>query len=134
MFFHGINWEYVIKQYPVLSPRASVWEKDAKQMADRKHLIEQFGFEPVHLLESCPPDYPASRCIRECLHYGDPVFAFQILPLPFWQLSRHERGVPALDLRTCLYIVTNREVYIPEIKTVFPKKPVIFLRNLPESN
>lgn len=104
MFFHGIHWEYVKREYPVLSPRRTVSKKKQEQWLDRIHLIQQFGIEPIHLLEA-DETYPAWRCIAECYAFGDTVFAFETLTSPLWQLSRHEVGVEVLDLRksTCVY-------------------------------
>ncbi|MFY0545381.1 hypothetical protein [Brevibacillus sp. H7] len=107
MFFHGINWEYVLQVYPILSPRRGVSRKRGDQLEDRQHLLERFGLEPVHLLEASHA-YPAHRCLGECLAFGDTVFAFQNLPDPLWQLSSHEVGVKVLDLRTCCRIYTAR--------------------------
>ncbi|UFJ39115.1 hypothetical protein LOK74_13630 [Brevibacillus humidisoli] len=98
MFYHGIDREYVYKHFPILSARRSVSAKRDEQLADRRHLLQQFGLEPVHLLEAAD-DYPPHRCVEECFAYGDTVFAFQTLEAPFWQLSVREVGVPILDLR-----------------------------------
>lgn len=106
MFFHGIDKEYVYPYFPILSARRSVSKKNAEQLADRRHLIRQFGLEPIHLLEAAA-DYPPERCISECLAFGDTVFAFSALTPPFWQLSRREIGVPVLDLRSAIAIYTT---------------------------
>jgi len=121
MFYHGINREYVYHSYPILSPRRRVTEKKEEQLADRIHLIEQFGLEPVHLLEASE-EYPEERCIEACLRFGDTVFAFSDLPDPLWQLSRHEVGVPALDLRDCRQIYLLQED--PRIYRLFPHKRI----------
>lgn len=123
MFFHGIDYEYAIKQYPILSPRMTVANKKTEeQLADRRHLIEQFGFEPVHLLES-ERNYSILSCILSCLSFGDTVFAFRNIPLPIWQLSVHEVAVPCLDLRQCRWIVTRNRVIRPHVIQKF-KVPV----------
>jgi len=124
VFFHGIKWEYVREAYPLLSPRRSVSRKRGDQLADRLHLLQQFGLEPVHLLEE-GADYPPERCVRECFCFGDTVFAFERLEGPLWQLSRHEVGVEMLDLRTCVRIYTKRADAAAEIRGLFPDVPVI---------
>lgn len=125
MYYHGIKREYAYQQYPVLSPRRSVAEKGKNQRQDRRHLLELVGLEPIHLLEE-GPDFPAERCVRECFAFGDAVFAFDFLPDPLWQLSRHEVGVPVLDLRTC------QTIYLQEpddrISRLFPRIPVVTWR------
>ncbi|GAA4704815.1 hypothetical protein [Brevibacillus fulvus] len=107
MFYHGINREYIYQAYPVLSPRKTAGNKNPEQLADRRHLLEQFGLEPIHLLEESPT-YPRQRCIAECLAFGDTVIAFGELPLPIWQLSQHEIGVTILDLRQAVCIYTSQ--------------------------
>lgn len=126
MFYHGIDWVYVRKEYPLLSPRRNVSRKHAEQLADRMHLLEQFGIEPVHLLED-GPDYPAERCIAECLAFGDTVFAFDNISHPYWQLSCHEIGVEVLDLRTCRRIFTRN----PRAQTgdLFPGVPLVSIQS-----
>ena len=98
MFYHGVNREYILQQYPVLSPRRSVSLKNPEQLLDRQHLMEQLGIEPIHLLESSE-EYPRERCIEECLEFGDTVLEFTSLPNPIWQLSRHEIGTIVVDVR-----------------------------------
>ena len=122
MFYHGINWEYVKREYPLLSPRRTVGQKRRDQLLDRLHLVQQFGLEPIHLLESGDA-YPAEQCIQACFAFGDTVFAFAELPLPIWQLSSHEVGVEVLDLRTCSQIYTFESH--TEIAALFPGKPCI---------
>ncbi len=128
MFFHGIDCQFVIKQYPVLSPRCHTYDKTGVQQADRQHLIRRFGFEPVHLLESNPVDYPAGECIRQCLRFGDTVFSFTRLLLPMWQLSRHEVGVPVLDLTSChaIYTIDRRNIDI--LRELFPRTPLAIVK------
>ncbi|WP_134684767.1 hypothetical protein [Brevibacillus migulae] len=121
MFYHGINREYVYHSYPILSPRRRVAEKKEDQLTDRMHLIEQFGLEPVHLLEASE-EYTKEQCIKACLRFGDSVFAFTSLPDPLWQLSRHEVGVPVLDLRNCQQIYLLQED--PELRQLFPHKRI----------
>ncbi|WNC16587.1 hypothetical protein [Brevibacillus brevis] len=89
---------------------------------DRLHLLQQFGLEPVHLLED-DESYPPERCIRECLAFGDTVFAFERLCLPMWQLSSHEVGVEVLDLRACAYIFTTR--HEAKVEDLFPGIPCL---------
>lgn len=117
MFYHGIKWEYVMREFPLLSPRRRTGKRGKEQRMDRLHLLQQFGLEPVHLLEA-DESYPDERCIRECLAFGDTVFAFERLSLPMWQLSRHEVGVEVLDLRTCSAIYTKR--HDAKVEDLFP--------------
>ncbi|QRG70510.1 hypothetical protein [Brevibacillus choshinensis] len=131
MFYHGIKWEYVCREFPLLSPRRTVKNKKQEQLLDRLHLLQQFGLEPIHLLES-DESYPPSRCIQECLAFGDTVFAFDRLSLPMWQLSSHEVGVEVLDLRTSVYIFTiapeaKVEVLFPGIPGYRDQIPTKFL-------
>ncbi|MFS0555215.1 hypothetical protein [Brevibacillus sp. 179-C9.3 HS] len=130
MFYHGIMWEYVTREYPVLSPRRTVRMRGKEQLLDRIHLFQQFGLEPVHLLEA-DEHYHAARCIQECLAFGDTVFAFDRIPFPMWQLSKHEIGVEVLDLRTCKAIYTIRhetkvEEYFPGIPCFHDLVPMKF--------
>lgn len=108
MFYHGINREYMYQQFPVLSPRRSVSQKNREQRLDRNHLIEKFGIEPIHLLESSN-EYSSARCIRECLSFGDMVLEYTRLPDPLWQLSKHEVGTTVLDVREAeaVYVKTK---------------------------
>ncbi|GAB7388713.1 hypothetical protein BSNK01_25510 [Bacillaceae bacterium] len=134
MFFHGINVEYVENEFPVLAPRRSISQKkDAIQIQDRRHLLERFGLEPVHLLESEPGIYPVWRCVKECFRFGDVVFAFPTLPLPFWQLSRHEIGVPVLDLRHCAWLVVSAARAGQRIRRLFPGKRIFIARRIKRS-
>ncbi|MGG1249750.1 hypothetical protein ABE205_18255 [Brevibacillus agri] len=131
MFYHGIKWEYVTREFPLLSPRRIAGKHGKEQCMDRLHLLQQFGLEPVHLLES-DESYPDERCIRECLAFGDTVFAFEQLSLPMWQLSRHEVGVEVLDLRTCSAIYTKRndakvEDWFRKIRRTSDLLPIKFL-------
>jgi hypothetical protein len=123
VFYHGIDWVYVKKEYPLLSPRRNVSRKRPEQLADRVHLLQQFGVEPVHLLEE-GPDFPAERCIRECLAFGDTVFAFKEVSSPLWQLSCHEVGVEVLDLRKCSLIFTRETS--ANVQVLFPDVPVLY--------
>ncbi|MDR5002236.1 MULTISPECIES: hypothetical protein [Brevibacillus] len=131
MFYHGIKWEYVRKEYPLLSPRRIAGKNGKAQCMDRLHLLQQFGLEPVHLLEA-DESYPDERCIAECLAFGDTVFAFERLSLPMWQLSRHEVGVEVLDLRTCSAIYTKRHdakvwELFPGVRRISDLLPMKFL-------
>jgi hypothetical protein len=128
MFYHGINWEYVTQQYPVLSARRTVSDKNPAQRDDRKHLLERIGMEPVHLLEE-RETFAKEKCIEECLRYGDTVFAFEKLPGPMWQLSPQEVAVPVLDLRLARIVyVTNGRA---EVSRLFPGASVFFIRQVP---
>ncbi|WP_139491546.1 hypothetical protein [Brevibacillus dissolubilis] len=126
MFYHGIKKEYVYQHYPILSPRRSVSKKDKEQLQDRQHLIEKFGCEPIHLLEESP-DYPRVRCVVECLHFGDTVFAFSRLSDPLWQLSKHEVGVPILDLNEAVAIyLTSNDL---QLRTLFGNIPIFLVKS-----
>lgn len=127
MYFHGIRFEYLSKQYPILSPRLTVHRKNKTQLNDRRHLLEQFGIEPVHLLQS-GPDYTIVQCVQSCFEFGDTVFAFDQLPLPIWRLSHHEVGVRSLDLRDSVWIFTKDPVSFPQIKQRF--NVPVFLQKL----
>lgn len=126
MFFHGIDFKYLKKGYPFLNPDSSVSTKKPKQLEDRKHLIERFGFEPVHLLESSQT-YPMKKCIKECLGFGDVILAFVRLTEPLIQLSEHEIGVPFLDIRSCRYIFTSSEK-AKDIRSLGFKQPIIYVK------
>ncbi|MED0736400.1 hypothetical protein [Aneurinibacillus thermoaerophilus] len=127
MFFHGIPFRYLRLQYPVLSPRQSAGQKTAVQLSDRQHLIEQFGLEPIHLLEYWRNEYTLQDCLRACFAFGDVVLAFRELPLPIWQLSRHEVGVSALSLHRTRWIFILHPEYSEELRTMFPKVPIFAL-------
>lgn len=128
MFYHGINWEYVLQQYPVLSARRTVSDKGPEQRNDRKHLLERIGMEPVHLLEE-RESFGKETCIEECLRYGDTVFAFEKLPGPLWQLSPQEVAVPVLDLRLAriVYVTDERA----EVSRLFPRASFFYIRKVP---
>jgi hypothetical protein len=125
LFFHGIDYIYAMKQYPVLSPRLSIGQKSATQMKDRRHLIEQFGLEPVHMLQNSK-SYSMLRCIQACLNFGDTVFVFQSLPLPIWRLSSHEIGVTSLDLRKACWLVTHDTENYRNLKREFETPVLLF--------
>jgi hypothetical protein len=128
MFFHGIPFPYLCLQYPVLSARQSAGKKTKEQLADRKHLIERIGLEPVHLLEYQRDDYKLQDCLKACFEFGDVVFAFRDVPLPIWQLSRHEIGVPALSLYRARWIFITRPDYYEELRRMFPGIPILVLK------
>lgn len=126
MFFHGIDLKYLEKGFPFLYPESSVSTKDEKQLEDRKHLIERFGFEPVHLLESSE-SYTLRHCVIECLKFGEVILAFVKLSEPLIQLSEHEIGVSYLDTRWCRYIFTRRELS-RDIRDLGFKQPIIYVQ------
>jgi hypothetical protein len=128
MFFHGIPLTYLYIQYPVLSSRQSTGHRTKEQSEDRKHLIERFGLEPVHLLEYRRHDYGLQDCLKACFGFGDVVFAFRSVPLPMWQISRHEIGVPALSLHRVRWIFVLRSDYQKELQALFPTVPIFILR------
>jgi hypothetical protein len=128
MFFHGIDLGHLKNHYPILSPRQSVGSKSKEQLADRKHLIERFGLEPVHLLEYWRGEYEGRDCLRACFAFGNTVLAFSSLPLPFWQLSRFEIGVPILDVRRVRWIFYKDKGLKEELRALFPGKKIIFIK------
>lgn len=124
MYFHGINYEYLLYQYPVLSPRLTILRQNKQQHQDRKHLLEQFGFEPVHFLENSP-SYRSTKCLESCFKFGDVVLVFDTLPMPMLQLSEHELGVPVADTRKAKYIFIKDFKYYSKLKKLFPKVRII---------
>jgi hypothetical protein len=124
MFFHGINFEYLVQQYPYFNPDSQMNHKNKTQLADRKHLIEQFGFEPIHLLESSP-SYSVTTCLRECFQFGNVVLAFSKLKLPFWQISFHEIAIGGLDVKKCRYIFVQKSSLKEKLIQFFPDKLII---------
>jgi hypothetical protein len=124
MFFHGINFKYITQQYPYFNPDSQVSHKSETQLADRKHLIEQFGFEPIHLLESTS-NYSVTTCLRECFQFGNVVFAFLKLKMPFWQISLHEIAICGLDVRDCRYIFVQEDYLKEKLIKFFPDKQMI---------
>ncbi|MEW9670793.1 hypothetical protein [Ammoniphilus sp. 3BR4] len=133
MFFHGIQMRFLAKQFPYLNPDGHVSSKHGDQLADRIHLIEKFGLEPVHLLESSP-DYPVSKCLKECFSFGDVVLAFCKLTQPIIQLSKHELGVPFLDVRSCHYVFVRDKAYIEFFKAVQLRRPILVVKNEGDSS
>jgi hypothetical protein len=95
-------------------------------MDDRRHLIEQFGFEPVHLLMS-NDDYPVEACLQACARFGHVIFGFETLPLPLWHISRHEVGLPALDMHRAVKIwgIDLNRADIQWLKDHFPQTPLL---------
>lgn len=128
MFFHGIDLKYLKKQYPFLYPEANTSSKNKTQLKDRKHLVERFGLEPVHLLESSK-SYPMKRCVLECLSFGEVVFAFREINDFFIQLSLHEIGVPFLDVRKCNIIFVKSDHLIQDLRIMQFKQPIISVKS-----
>lgn len=124
MFFHGIYYQYIRMQYPILTPRRTLKDKNKKQLEDRKHLIEKFGLEPVHLLENSS-NYSILNCLRSCFEFGDTIFVFERLSQPYWQLSRNEVAVPLIDLRAARWIATSNESAYSWLRKRFPTIPVV---------
>jgi len=125
MFFHGIDYQYLLLQYPVLSPRLTISRQNREQQQDRKHLILQFGFEPVHFLESSP-SYRIKECLQSCFSFGNIVFAFSTLSQPILQLSSHEVGVPVVDTRKAQFIFLQDYNLGHKVKRLYPRIPIIF--------
>lgn len=126
MFFHGIDYMYLKKQYPFLNPDSNISSKKSKQLKDRQHLVERFGYEPVHLLESTEK-YPVKTCIKECLSFGEIVLAFGQVTEPLLQLSEHEIGVSYLDVRSCRYIFSRKKLH-QEIRNLGFKQPIFYVK------
>lgn len=129
MFFHGIHYQHLLYQFPILSPRLTVTRQNEGQNKDRIHLIKKFGFEPVHFLESSR-DYPVMRCIENCFSFGNVVFALDDLPLPMLQLSKHEVGVPVADVRKAKLIFVGEYPLLTSLVKLFPNTPIVYLVNL----
>lgn len=124
LFFHGIPLVHLVKQAPVLSPANKQTRQSPSQRKDARQLMELLGFEPVHLLRSSA-GYSCSHCIQECLQYGDTIWAFQDVSYPRVQLSDHEWGVHAVDIRQASWVLTVRVDAIAWIRTYCPKIPVL---------
>ncbi|MFV9511107.1 hypothetical protein [Tepidibacillus sp. LV47] len=128
MFFHGIDAEHLLIQYPILSPRLTIFRQNLVQKKDRKHLLEQFGFEPVHFLESSKT-YSVKSCLNSCFAFGNVVFAFSSLPQPLLQLSSHEVGVPVVDTRKANAIFIQNRDLVNEMKRLYPNIPIIIVNS-----
>jgi hypothetical protein len=115
----------VKEQYPVLSPRLTIRDdKTVDQRKDRIHLIERFGFEPVHLLRS-QRNYPEGECLQACMSFGDTVFVFGHLYGSVWSLSEHEVAVRALSLHQAKLIYTSTEESArAELPLLFPNAQI----------
>ena len=125
MFCHGINYKHLLSQYPILSPRLTLMKQSKEQKLDRKHLIEQFGFEPVHFLETST-QYTFLHCLHACLEFGNVIFVYHQLPLPLLQLSPHEVGVPTIDTRKADYIFVKNSNLLKELKQLYPYIPIYY--------
>ncbi|OEF99984.1 hypothetical protein BHF71_06840 [Vulcanibacillus modesticaldus] len=129
MFFHGINYQHMLFQYPILSPRLTIKRQKMEQKKDRIHLVERFGFEPVHFLESSDT-YSIQNCLESCFSFGNVVVVFKELPLPMLQLSKNEVGVPAIDLRLADYFVVETLKLMSDLRKIFPKTPIFYFNQL----
>jgi len=129
VFLHGIPYHYLIYQYPILSPRRTILPQTKRQRKDRQHLIERFGFEPVHFLES-GKTYSIGRCISSCFSFGNVILVYKKLPLPMLQLSPHEVGVPVVDARQADFIVIDHRSLINKVRKIFKNTPIFFSFNL----
>ncbi|MGD9677444.1 MAG: hypothetical protein AB7V16_03620 [Vulcanibacillus sp.] len=123
MFFHGIKYEYLLFQYPVLSPELILSRENKEQLKDRKHLIERFGFEPVHLLQASG-SFPVRKCLETCFKYGNIVFMFNNLSTSYLQLSENEIGVREIDVRRAKLIFINQPNLIDNVKKLFTDKKI----------
>ncbi len=129
MFFHGIKLAFLIKQFPFLNPDAHVLSKSDLQLKDRLHLIQKFGLEPVHLLESSST-YPIKKCLNECFSFGDIILAYRKLVPPILQLSSHELGVNCLDVRSCSYVFIKQVVHKSELLKLGLNKPIFLVKTI----
>lgn len=127
MFFHGMNYEYLLYQYPVLSPRLTILRQNNTQKLDRKHLLQRYGFEPVHFLESSP-EYSVSECLEECFEFGDVVLVYNALPKPILQLSSHEVGVAVIDTREANYIAIRDKSSLTRLHKLYPYIPILIYK------
>lgn len=128
MFFHGIDYEYMLYQYPILSPRLSIMRQNKNQRLDRKHLLKKFGFEPVHFLESSK-EFTIEQCLSSCFSFGNVVFAYDELGLPILQLSVNEVGVPVANLKKATLIFVQDKKLIKPLIKLFPSIPVLYIPN-----
>ncbi|MFT9486932.1 MAG: hypothetical protein ACH0QD_06140 [Tepidibacillus sp.] len=133
MYFHGIDYEYLLYQYPVLSPRLTILRQNKTQQQDRQHLLERFGFEPVHFLESSA-SYSIQEAIQACSAFGNVIFVYHVLPFPMLQLSEHEVGVPTIDTREANWIFVNHYQLIDKIRPLYPNLPILFCKKQQYSN
>lgn len=122
-----MNFEYLQYQYPILSPRLTILHQNKNQHSDRQHLIERFGFEPVHFLESSET-YPIQKCLKSCFSFGNVVIGFKHLPLPMLQLSANEVGVPVIDVREADFVFVSNHQLLAKVRRIFPEIP-IFIQN-----
>lgn len=106
LFVHGIPFYYIPWHFPILQSIYPASSLSREQVSDAKHLIEQFGFEPVHFLRTSA-NYPLSICMEECFRFGDTLLLFNTLPFPRLQLSAHEWAVREADIRQ-VYAVISR--------------------------
>ncbi|MFD1395359.1 hypothetical protein ACFQ49_07585 [Kroppenstedtia eburnea] len=127
MFLHGIPFVHLVSQYPELSPGGRKRRKSPAQKTDARRLVRHLGYEPVHLLRSSR-EYPLTRCIEECLGYGDTILAFPGIPYPRVQLSRREWGVRRLNIFDVAWILTTRENAREWFHHRLPGIPVLYWR------
>lgn len=106
MFVHGIPFRYIPRHFPVLNATCASFNRSREQMEDARHLIEQFGFEPVHFLRTSNP-YPLYKCMEACFRFGDTLLLFNTLPFPRLQLSPNEWGVREVDLRHTSVVISR---------------------------
>ncbi len=128
MFFHGINYDYLLSQYPLLSPGLVASKLNQKQKEDREHLIEQYGFEPVHLLKSSTL-FNIRDCIRTCFKYGNLILMYDTLEMPSLQLSENEYGVKTIDVRQAKLILINQPKLVYKIKEKMKEKSIFLITN-----
>ncbi|WP_380701787.1 hypothetical protein [Salinithrix halophila] len=127
MFFHGIPFIHLIRQFPVLASGSRGNRRSPTQAEDARSLRESLGFVPVHLLRSSR-EYPMEVCLRECLRYGDTVLAFPTIPYPRVQLSRREWGVPKLAVEEAAWVFTTRETSLGWLRKHLPERPLLLMQ------
>ncbi|SFS98568.1 hypothetical protein [Marininema halotolerans] len=124
MYLHGIPFVYLVHQYPTIHPKKETARRSPSHLADTLHLKRDLGFVPIHLLRTSS-GYPLEVCIKECLRYGDTVFAFSALSTAVVQLSAHEWGVHQLTLEQPGWILTIRPSSLSWLQRHFPSVPIV---------
>lgn len=127
MFVHGIPFRYVPHHYPILTASHISQSRSHDQLKDAQHLIDQFGFEPVHFLR-VQSHYSLRHCFEACFQYGDTLFVFNSLPFPRIQLSPHEWGVYQVDLRDAFFVASCLPYAESWLQMHMPQLPFFFLR------
>lgn len=127
LFFHGIKYEHLLEQYPILNPLHPKTEDTTIQKSDREGLIELYGFEPIHLLK-VSKNFPIKNCIKSCFVFGDVILIYHFLPKHILRLSENERGVSTIDVRNANKIIVYKKELIPKLKEFIKNKPIILVK------